>query len=69
MTEVEVQLNSAERRTELHRLLFELDRKIKPLEWDDARNQINEFKKQTLIKLKAEQATLTQEMSALKEED
>jgi len=56
---------SQERITELHRLLYELDRRIKPLEWDNSRNQINEFKKQTLDKLKGEQATLKQELQQL----
>ena len=56
---------SQERITELHRLLYELDRRIKPLEWDNSRNQINEFKKQTLDKLKGEQMVLKQELQQL----
>jgi len=58
---------SQERILELHRLLYELDRKIKPLEWDSSRNQINEFKKQTLDKLKGEQAGLKQELQELQQ--
>ena len=54
---------SQERILELHRLLYELDRKIKPLEWDNARNQINEFKKKTLEKLKEEHTLLSRELS------
>ncbi len=59
---------SQERILELHRLLYELDRRIKPLEWDSSRNQINEFKKQTLDKLKAEQITLKQELQQFTQE-
>lgn len=54
---------------ELHHLLFELDRRIKPLEWDHSRKQINEFKKQALDKLKGEQATLQQELQQLTNKD
>lgn len=59
---------SQERILELHKLLIELDRKIKPLEWDNSRNQINEFKKHTLDKLKAEQSNLQQELQQLTQE-
>ena len=56
---------SQERVSELHVLLFELDRKIKPLEWDSSRNQINEFKQKTLDSLRTEQDTLKQELTGL----
>ena len=56
---------SQERMTEIRMLLFDLDRKIKPLEWDSSRNQINEFKKKTLETLKTEQTTLEQELNGL----
>ena len=36
---------SPESISEVRELLFNLERKIKPLEWDNSRNQINEFKK------------------------
>ncbi len=59
---------SQERLTEIRMLLFELDRKIKPLEWDNSRNQINEFKKKTLETLKTEQDGLQQELNSLTQE-
>lgn len=54
-----------ERVTQLREQLFHLERRIRPLEWDAGRNQINEFKKQQLVKLKEEFNTLTQELSSL----
>jgi len=56
---------SQERISELRELLFNLERKIAPLEWDANRNQINEFKKATLEKLKQEQVSLQQEFQEL----
>ncbi|MEK6940097.1 MAG: hypothetical protein AABX31_05200 [Nanoarchaeota archaeon] len=56
---------SEERVTQLREQLFQLERRIKPLEWDSSRNQINEFKKQQLVKLKEEFNTLTQELHGL----
>ena len=56
---------SEERLTQLREQLFQLERRIKPLEWDSSRNQINEFKKQQLVKLKEEFNTLTQELHGL----
>ena len=56
---------SQERMSEIRVLLFELDRKIKPLEWDNSRNQINEFKKKTLETLRSEQDNLQNELSSL----
>ena len=53
---------SQERISELRELLFHLERKIKPLEWDLSRNQINEFKKRQLVKLKEEREGLTNEL-------
>ena len=50
---------------ELRELLFQLDRKIKPLEWDSSRNQINEFKKEQLKKLKEEHSTYLEEFNEL----
>ena len=58
---------SQERINELRELLFNLERKIKPLEWDLSRNQINEFKKVTLEKLKTEQATFLEELQGLEQ--
>jgi len=59
---------SQERVTELQEQLFQLERRIKPLEWDSGRNQINEFKKQQLVKLKEEFNTLTQELYGLEKQ-
>ncbi|MBU0459932.1 MAG: hypothetical protein ABIH82_01635 [Candidatus Woesearchaeota archaeon] len=56
---------SLERLAEIRTVLFELDRKIKPLEWDSSRNQINEFKQKTLESLRTEQETLQQELNSL----
>lgn len=54
-----------ERLAELRKLLFGLERKIKPLEWDSTRNQINEFKKLDLERLRKEQQTLNEELRQL----
>ena len=59
---------SQERVTELQEQLFQLERRIKPLEWDSGRNQINEFKKQQLVKLKEEFNTLTQELYGMEKQ-
>ena len=56
---------SQERVTELREQLFQLERRIRPLEWDAGRNQINEFKKQQLGKLKGEFTVLQQELLGL----
>jgi len=59
---------SEERMTQLREQLFQLERRIKPLEWDSSRNQINEFKKQQLGKLKEEFVSLQQELRSLEKE-
>ena len=56
-----------ERITELKELLFQLERKIKPLEWDAGRNQINEYKKVQLEQLKEQHQTLSSELESLQE--
>ena len=56
---------SQERISELRELLFNLERKLKPLEWDLSRNQINEFKKLQLVKLREEHITLVAELRTL----
>ncbi|MBU0470928.1 MAG: hypothetical protein KKA62_04870 [Nanoarchaeota archaeon] len=56
-----------EKIAELRETLFNMERKIKPLEWDASRNQINEFKQQQLVKMKAEFITLQEELSKLEE--
>ena len=60
---------SQERISELREYLFNLERKIKPLEWDESRNQINEFKKIQLGKLKEEFSSLTTELNELEQEN
>ena len=50
---------------ELRELLFQLERKIKPLEWDSSRNQINEFKKAQLKILKEQFTSLSEELGNL----
>ena len=59
---------SQERISELRELLFGLERKIKPLEWDSSRNQINEFKKKTLENLQGEHSALLQELNGLEQQ-
>ena len=59
---------SQERISEIQELLFNIDRKIKPLEWDDNRNQINEFRKLELARLKEEHANLNQELNGLQQQ-
>lgn len=56
---------SPARISEIRELLFNLERKIKPLEWDESRDQINEFKKLQLVKLREEHKTLTDELNEL----
>lgn len=53
---------SNERVAEIRELLFNLERRIRPLEWDASRHQINEFKKIELVRLKEEQNALIQEL-------
>ncbi|MEK6937803.1 MAG: hypothetical protein AABX04_02035 [Nanoarchaeota archaeon] len=56
---------SKERIEELREQLFQLERRIRPLEWDSSRNQINEYKKVQLGQLKVEQETLNKELNEL----
>jgi hypothetical protein len=57
-----------ERASELRELLFNLEKRIAPLEWDFNRNQINEFKKVELGRLREEHKTLLQELSDLEQQ-
>ncbi len=57
-----------ERISEIREQLFNLERKIKPLEWDSSRNQINEFKLLQLQRLKEEHTALQDELSTLDQE-
>ncbi len=56
-----------ERRMELKEQLLILERRIRPLAWDASRNQINEFRKQQLVKLQQEQANLQKELQSLEQ--
>ncbi|MBI4983427.1 hypothetical protein HZC32_02185 [Candidatus Woesearchaeota archaeon] len=56
---------SKERILELREMLFNLERRIRPLEWDACRNQINEFKRMELERLKREKETLQKELQEL----
>ncbi len=56
---------ATEKVLELRERLFFLERKIKPLEWDASRNQINEFKKMQLVKMKEEYALIQKELMEL----
>lgn len=58
---------SQERIVEIRELLFHLERRIKPLEWDANRNQINEFKKIQLGKMQDEKSVLLQELTKLEQ--
>ena len=58
---------SKERISELRELLYHLEHKIRPLEWDASRHQINEFKKIELERLKQEQKTLLEELKNLEQ--
>ncbi len=54
-----------ERINEIRELLFHLEKKIKPLEWDSSRSQINEFKQKQLEKLREEHKSLSSELAQL----
>ncbi len=56
---------SKERLSEVREMLFTLERRLKPLEWDASRNQINEFKKIEMQRLQQEHRTLLQELKEL----
>ena len=56
-----------ERISELHQELTALDRRIKPLEWDANRNQINDFRKSQLKQLQEKQGTLQEELNRLQQ--
>ncbi|PIN74979.1 hypothetical protein COV17_04365 [Candidatus Woesearchaeota archaeon CG10_big_fil_rev_8_21_14_0_10_36_11] len=58
---------SQEKIIELQERVFLLERKIKPLEWDAGRNQINEFKLKELGRLKEENTSLHKELAELRQ--
>lgn len=57
-----------DRISQLREVLYQLERRLKPLEWDDSRNQINEFKKLQLRKLREEFAAAQQELKSLEQQ-
>ena len=59
---------SKEKIAELRERLFQLERKIMPLEWDASRNQINEFRKIQLGQLKEEFKTLNEVLHELEQQ-
>jgi len=56
---------SQERIMEIREQLLQLERRIKPLEWDATRKQINEFKLKQLGTLKEQHGSLIQELNGL----
>jgi len=56
---------SKERIVEIRELLLNLERRIKPLEWDASRHQINEFKLEQLKKLQQDFSSLKAELASL----
>jgi len=56
-----------ERLSELREQLFLMEKRIRPLEWDASKNQINEYKKKELERLKLEHSTLLQELNGLEQ--
>lgn len=58
---------SQEKISELREKLVQLDRRIKPLEWDSSRNQINEFRQKEFERLKEEHARCLQELQNLEQ--
>jgi len=49
----------------LREQIFQLERRIKPLEWDSRRNQINEFKQKQLEKMQQEYSGLLKQLSEI----
>ncbi len=54
-----------DRVNEVKELLFQLERRIRPLEWDLSKNQINEFKKQQLVRLREQHMQLQGELAQI----
>lgn len=56
---------SQDRVMQLREQIFLIERQIAPLEWDASRNQINQFKKIQLGRLKEQRQTLQNELHQL----
>ena len=54
-----------DRVNEVKERLFQLERRIRPLEWDLSKNQINEFKKQQLVRLREQHMQLQGELAQI----
>jgi predicted nuclease with TOPRIM domain len=57
----------ADAKEEMRTQIEQLERRIRPLEWDASRNQINEHRKSQLAKLQEEYNELKKRMSELQE--
>jgi hypothetical protein len=51
-----------ERLVQVRERLISIERKLRPLEWDASRNQINEYRKKEFEKLRQEQVALQEEL-------
>lgn len=56
---------SQERISAINTALIALEKKIRPLEWDLSRNQIHDYRKHELDKLKVQRDELKQELQQL----
>ncbi|HIJ10752.1 TPA: hypothetical protein HA278_01720 [Candidatus Woesearchaeota archaeon] len=56
---------SKERLAEIHELMYTLERRMKPLEWDLSKKQINEFQRVKLERYKKEHSELVEEKQGL----
>ena len=56
---------TVERITQLREQLVQLEKRLRQLEWDLARNQINQFQKKKLEILRTEHTALTTELAGL----
>ncbi len=54
-----------ERMNQVRERLVVVERKLRPLEWDATRNQINDYKKKELEKLRQEHITLQDELKGI----
>ena len=58
---------SQEQLVELRKRLVQLERRIRPLEWDSSRNQINEFRQKEYERLKEEHVYCLGELQTLEQ--
>ena len=59
---------SQEQKMELKKHLTQLERRLRPLEWDFNRNQINEFRQKELERLKKEHTQCLEELNGLEQQ-